>query len=469
MKKILSLAAAALLTATAVIPAQAEHIFEEALGEVAFGVQKATAVWAADGVKTPGEYYDIEYQPEWISTMCSGDTNAQTAAIDVDLAMSWDETYLYTWLSYTDPDGHNFTLDGQPDFWNGDIVQFSGADGDAAGDGMRLEVGFGKYSDSGELGSVNWQDYLGSGFAASGSFPVDDCNIFVNGDVITYEFRIPFEYFVTADAMTEGSQCRVSYCFCWSGEAGSYAVWQLASGISGGKDAGNHALVTLEAAPVVYTYPASGTDGNLITGELIGNETGWGENTDAGRAAGFDGNPETFFDPLGTGDGFLGIQASESYILDKVAILSRSTYPDRFAGALIQGSNDGTEWTTLWKSEAAAASVTEYTIVTEFENNTGYTMYRYFNETNHGDVAEVEFYGNPGKVEPVVEEVVEEPVAEEAPVEEAPAEEVVEEVAVEEVVEAPVVEEAPQTFDFGVIAAIAAVISLAGVKVSKKR
>jgi len=71
---------------------------------------------------------------------------------------------------------------------------------------------------------------------------------------------------------------------------------------------------------------------------------------------------------------------------------------------------------------------------------------------------------------PVVEEVVEAPVEE--PVEE-PAEEVVEEPAeetVEEVVEeAPAVEEAPQTFDFGVIAAVAAVLSLAGFAVSKKR
>ena len=68
---------------------------------------------------------------------------------------------------------------------------------------------------------------------------------------------------------------------------------------------------------------------------------------------------------------------------------------------------------------------------------------------------------------PVVEEVpAEEPAAEvvETPVEE-PAEEVV-----EEVVEVPAeVEEAPQTFDFGVIAAAAALISAAGYALSKKR
>ncbi len=114
------------------------------------------------------------------------------------------------------------------------------------------------------------------------------------------------------------------------------------------------------------------------------------------------------------------------------------------------------------------------------------------------DVYTIELYGNPAAVEeapaaevveeaPVAEEVVEEtPVVEET-VEEAPAaeevaeevpapvvEEVVEEVpAAEEIVEEPaveeVVEEAPQTFDFGVIAAVIALFSAAGYALTKKR
>ena len=407
MKKIFSFAIAAVLTAAVVAPVQAEHIFEEALGEVEFGVAKASASWAADGKKTAGEYYDIDYKPEWISTMCSGDTNAQTAAIDVDLAMSWDETYLYTWLSYKDPNGHNFTLAGQPDFWNGDIVQFSGADGDAMGDGMRLEVGFGKYSDTGELGSVNWQDYLGSGFAAAGSFPEEDCNIFVEGDVITYEFRIPFEYFVTADAMAVGSQCRVSYCFCWDGEAGGYSVWQLGSGISGGKDAGNHALVTLEAAPAAgeaapaaapaasgewgwvldenyivlddwadtshafgEAYPGSTgwdwpevTSGSLLKGTVIAGFNGsshcWSNGTDTAANA-FDGDNETFFDPYdATSASWAGLLLDQPYELTEIRIAPRSTYTTRLPGAAIQGSNDGVNWTDIIFIDKAATGLTD--------------------------------------------------------------------------------------------------------------
>ncbi len=103
------------------------------------------------------------------------------------------------------------------------------------------------------------------------------------------------------------------------------------------------------------------------------------------------------------------------------------------------------------------------------------------------DVYSVELYGAPAAAEeapvveeapaaePVVEEapVVEEPVVEEVVVEEPVVEEVVEEIVEEVAEEAPVVEEtveeAPQTFDFGIIAAVAALVSLAGFAVSKKR
>lgn len=69
---------------------------------------------------------------------------------------------------------------------------------------------------------------------------------------------------------------------------------------------------------------------------------------------------------------------------------------------------------------------------------------------------------------PVEEAPAEEAPVEEAPVEEAPVEEVVEAPA-EETVEAPAETTAPQTFDFGVIAAVAALVSAAGYALTKKR
>lgn len=143
-------------------------------------------------------------------------------------------------------------------------------------------------------------------------------------------------------------------------------------------------------------YPASGQSGSLIVGTVIGNETGWDGTEASGAASAFDGDRFTFFDPLNVGDGYCGIKTDVPYVLEKAAILSRDGWGERFNGAMIQGSNDGINWTTLWKSQNAAASTEKYTVVTSFDNNTGYSCYRYYNDFEHGDVAEVEFYGRPG-------------------------------------------------------------------------
>ena len=248
--------------------------------------------------------------------------------------------------------------------------------------------------------------------------------------------------------------------------------------------------ITASAEVPAAAYPASGTaipDGSVcIKGELIGNETGWGGNPDTGAAAAFDGDINTFFDPLGTGDGFCGMDAGKPYILTKVAIHPRDAQLARFYGATIQGSNDGEEWTDIWMSLDEATEWTWHEVeADEFdESGVAYRYYRYYNMLSHGDVAEVEFYGYPedGVVDeapaaeettaPETEAETEAPAAEEttAPAEtEAPAEETE---APEETVETPAEttkEEAPQTFDAGIVAAAAAAVSAIGYALSKKR
>ena len=241
-------------------------------------------------------------------------------------------------------------------------------------------------------------------------------------------------------------------------------------------------------------YPSSGVsvpDGSVaINGTVIGNETGWGGNAATGAAAAFDGDINTFFDPLGTGDGFCGMDAGKPYVLTKVAIHPRDAQLARFYGATIQGSNDGEEWTDIWMSLDEATEWTWQEVeADEFdESGVAYRYYRYYNMLSHGDVAEVEFYGYPedGVVEaaaeteapaeettaPAAEAETEAPAAEEttAPAEtEAPAEETK---APEETVETPAEttkEEAPQTFDAGIVAAAAAAVSAIGYALSKKR
>ena len=75
--------------------------------------------------------------------------------------------------------------------------------------------------------------------------------------------------------------------------------------------------------------------------------------------------------------------------------MPRWDFPDRFDGAMIQGSNDGEKWTTLWQSSEGLGSA-EWQVIKKFKNNTGYTYYRYCNDRSHGDVAEVELYGYAG-------------------------------------------------------------------------
>ena len=224
-------------------------------------------------------------------------------------------------------------------------------------------------------------------WAILGSNDLENWTVLVNGNDTFFE-DVDYTYYAASFDMTGGYKY-----FAFENLSTKSGTFQLAEVVLIGAPA-DEAV----AAPVV-SYPSSGADGDIINGTVIGNAEGWGGNADAGAAAAFDGNPATFFDPLGVGDGFCGIDAGESYILDKVVILSRADWNARFPGAMIQGSNDGENWTTLWTSDVEGTNPDYYT-VTEFENNTGYSQFRYFNETNHGDVAEVEFYGKPGSAAP---------------------------------------------------------------------
>lgn len=229
------------------------------------------------------------------------------------------------------------------------------------------------------------------------------------------------------------------------------------------------------------------TDGS-IEGTVIG---GGGAYSDtASYACAFDGDATTFYDPKSAGPKcFTGIQTSEPYALTEVKIMPREANFARTEGATIQGSNDGATWVTLAKytAEDVLADDAEQTWISKTITDTnGYTMFRYVSDgTQHGDVAEVAFYGAPASAAAEAPATEETPVVEEAPVAEEPvAEETVEEPAEEtkeEVVEAPAAEEsaeetkeeeiveAPVTFDFGVVAAIVASVSALGYAVSKKR
>ncbi|MBR4206614.1 MAG: discoidin domain-containing protein [Clostridia bacterium] len=213
-----------------------------------------------------------------------------------------------------------------------------------------------------------------------------------------------------------------------------------------------------EPAAPTYTYPASGESGNFLSGTVIGNATGWDGTEGSGTAAAFDGNPTSYFDPPSKGgDNWCGMDFGKAVVLEKVVILSRENWNARFNGATIDGSNDGENWTTLFQASGEGTNP-DYYVITEFENNTGYSMYRYHNEVEHGDVAEIEFYGTDAPAAEAPAEAEPETQAEPEPPASSPVDEELEAKA-----------EAPNTFDFSVAAAVAAVISLGGFALTKKK
>jgi len=163
-------------------------------------------------------------------------------------------------------------------------------------------------------------------------------------------------------------------------------------------------------AKVTKYYPASSlsegiaapTKGTLMTGDLIGSAEGWGGNVDAGYDAAFDGDTMTFFDPTAASDPttYCGLKTDKPYILTEIRICPRDGFLDRFNGASIWGSNDDvfdpTTATQIWVSDAAADEAVFQCITSDkFIDgaNTGFTHFIYFNQVNHGDVAEIELYG----------------------------------------------------------------------------
>ena len=177
-------------------------------------------------------------------------------------------------------------------------------------------------------------------------------------------------------------------------------------------------------APVVMTpegYPSSGftpKEGSaILTGQVIGLELGWDGTAACGCTAAFDGDPKTFFDPLGTGDGWAGIDAGGEYTLTSILIHPRTDWLDRFSGGTIEGSMDPEfeNAVEIWSSVEAAPAL-EWQIIdqSDFDEVGSFRYYRYINYTNHGDVGDVELYGYPSDGEYEAQEAARQEAAKKA-------------------------------------------------------
>ena len=158
------------------------------------------------------------------------------------------------------------------------------------------------------------------------------------------------------------------------------------------------ALAGFAANRVSAAYPSSGTDvpagSQFLSGDVIGEKNGWDGSPGTGASAAFDGEAYTYYDPTAQGQdyAYCGMDFGSPVVLTKVMILPRENWTERFRGGSIQGSNDMEDWDTLYVSPSAASSW-DWQEITEFETGAAFRYYRYWNGEDHGDVAEIEFYG----------------------------------------------------------------------------
>ena len=138
----------------------------------------------------------------------------------------------------------------------------------------------------------------------------------------------------------------------------------------------------------------------------------WGNDSnrpsdDADYTKAADGDFATYFD--GTTGGYVQYDYGEPFKVSSVKLAARSGsgMPERTAGAVIQSSNDGINWTELYKISSAIPA-DEYTTVeaSSLASDKAYRYYRYTNTTNMANIAEFIIEGEPSDDTPASDPVI---------------------------------------------------------------
>ena len=179
----------ALLTAAAVTGLLAGNVVAGATADDTWGtggwdVPKQRTTWNPDGVWMEGEYYnvDLSTQPEGTVNYHVWDENGDyDYAENINFGMSWDENYLYTFISFEGYYAYSDIV------FDACCVQFSGTDYGEVGPESRLEYGitFNTIDDCNR--TAQWCDWLNSGYANGGN--TEDFRVFIRDGIVTYEMR----------------------------------------------------------------------------------------------------------------------------------------------------------------------------------------------------------------------------------------------------------------------------------------
>lgn len=471
MKKLIVFVLVAVLFTMPVLAGWEEEVN---ISSVAYTIGAHTVKPVLDGkLDGPGAYTKIAYRSTEISYAWDDNVpNAEEWAkgLTWELYASYDANNIYVLVAADANHYFNELDDGDGNAWQYSAIQVSIADGADMGTD-RLEYGIWRKSNDGGQGGVVWAQHP----AAKAEFtPTAGTNYSVGleGGKLYYETVIPVNTFLNYDTVGEGDVIGLNIVIAQAdAENVGHIHTQYSSGCTGdpGKDADRFANITL-GVPITVAAEVAVSEGIKLQGELIGSEMGWGENANAGRAAAFDGDPATYFDPTTPSDpaDYCGISVSEPYTLTEIRIHPRDGQLGRFNGAAIYGFNGGEfdpfgTSTLIWESDMPADEFV-WQIITKdnfLVKDQKFTHYAYFNGIDHGDVGEIELYGIPESGLPTenVDETAsgggEENVHVESPAP-APAPEVV----------AP---PAPDTGDNGLAMFVIMIIISTGLIVSQKR
>ncbi len=166
-----------------------------------------------------------------------------------------------------------------------------------------------------------------------------------------------------------------------------------------------------------YIGTANYTADGSVSGKVIGGGGAWSDS--ASYPCAWDGDGSTYYDPASAGpDCFTGILADQATVLTEVRVMPRTDWFTRTAGAAIQGSNDGINWTTLAfydKGDCLADDAEQQYISKTVEGADAYWMFRYVSigyeagtdaegnaydaGTSHGDVGDILLFGTAGEAE----------------------------------------------------------------------
>ncbi|MBR4201810.1 MAG: discoidin domain-containing protein [Oscillospiraceae bacterium] len=185
-------------------------------------------------------------------------------------------------------------------------------------------------------------------------------------------------------------------------------------------DAGNIALngnqLAVSLAPnSVTTYVISDVKGSIerenkidLTGKTVTGSNAWHDDAANSCEKAFDGSKSTFFD--GVGDGYTQIDLGEVYDFETFGFCPRSGYEPRCIDGMIQVSDDGENWTTVYTIQGEQGYGMHY-VKPQTEASGRYVRYTVpsgapTNGINKDSVyccniAEIELYGTLHNAEPI--------------------------------------------------------------------